>query len=55
MDKREYTPVKTSKILGVANTQATAGSSSSKPPQDYSRQPDITREYELLRGNVRAL
>lgn len=44
MDKREYTPVKTSKILGVPNTQATANVSSSKP-HDFSRQPDITREY----------
>jgi hypothetical protein len=44
MDKREYTPVKTSKILGVGNTQATAVASSSKA-QEYSRQPDITREY----------
>ena len=52
MDKREYTPVKTSKILTqIANTQA----NSTSKGQEYVRQPDLTREYEVLRQQVRAL
>lgn len=40
MEKREYTPTKTSKILGVVtNTQATSSSKTA----EYSRTGDVAR------------
>jgi hypothetical protein len=53
MEKREYTPTKNSKILTpITNAQLTSTSKA----QEYIRPaPDVTREYELLRQQVRQL